>query len=232
LDSSRGPGRAASLLTVRSHTLNPRSRERGGRTPLQKGGDRYKLSTIPNWTVCPSDSRFHPITKDLRRFREMPSFALSRRQRGFESRWGHKLKSLLTRSNTSPPCVRSHPQHELRERAGSETAAAAPDVAAPQLLGFLVVWCRSVSRTAAGQTRADSSGTDLDLQSLARQSEVARPELGARAHCAHCYLVFGAGERWQQLRVLKGSTAIPNGCTPSRNGDSPNQNGAGYERGC
>jgi hypothetical protein len=217
---------------VWSYALGLGSRERGGRTRLQKGGCQRNLPTSLVSHVCASHSGFEPIMRKPERCRKMPGFALSRRQRGFESRWGHKLKSLLTRSNTSPPCVRSHPQHELRERAGSETAAAAPDVAAPQLLGFLVVWCRSVSRTAAGQTRADSSGTDLDLQSLARQSEVARPELGARAHCAHCYLVFGAGERWQQLRVLKGSTAIPNGCTPSRNGDSPNQNGAGYKRGC
>ena len=108
------PGVAASLLTVWSHASNPRSRERGGRTPRQRDGNRCKLSTIPDCTVCPSDSRFHSITKDLRRFREMPSFALSRRQHGFESRWGHKIKSLLTRPNTSPPCVRFHPQHEVR----------------------------------------------------------------------------------------------------------------------
>jgi len=96
------PGDTASLLTVWSHALNPRSRERGGRTPLQRGGDRCKLSTIPNCTVCPSDSRFHSITKDLRRFREMPSFALSRRQRGFESRWGHKINW----SSPFPPILR------------------------------------------------------------------------------------------------------------------------------
>ena len=33
----------------------------------------------------------------------MPDFALSRRQRGFESRWGHKIKAPLTRSNTLTP---------------------------------------------------------------------------------------------------------------------------------
>ena len=59
----------------------------------------------------------------------MPYFALSRRQRGFESRWGHKIKPPLTRSYTSHPLGRQ-PQHELRERAGNETAAAALDVAA------------------------------------------------------------------------------------------------------
>jgi hypothetical protein len=95
-------GVAASLLTVWSNALNPRSRERGGRTTIQRGGDRCKLSKIPNCTVCPSDSRFHSITKDLRRFREMPSFALSRRQHGFESRWGYKIKRPLTRPDTAP----------------------------------------------------------------------------------------------------------------------------------
>jgi hypothetical protein len=32
----------------------------------------------------------------------MPGFALSRRQRGFESRWGHNVKMALTRPNASP----------------------------------------------------------------------------------------------------------------------------------
>jgi hypothetical protein len=104
-------------------------RERGGRTPPQNGGNPCKLSTIPNRTVCPSDARFHPITNDLRRFREMPSLALSRRQRGFESRWGHKIKPPLTRSDTSHPSGRRQPLPELRERAGSETSSAALDVA-------------------------------------------------------------------------------------------------------
>jgi excisionase family DNA binding protein len=67
----------------------------------------------------------------------------------------------------------------------------------------LVVSCRSVSRTAAGQTRTDSSGPDLDLQSLARPRQVARREVGVRADCTHCYLILGAGERWQQLLVLR-----------------------------
>ena len=66
-----------------------------------------------------------------------------------------------------------------------------------------MVWCGSVSQTAAGQTHADSSGPDLDLQSLALPKQVARRALGVRAHCAHCYLILGAGERWQQLLVLK-----------------------------
>jgi hypothetical protein len=47
---------------------------------------------IPNCPVSPSDSRFHRIIKDLRKFRKMPIFALSRRQHGFEPRWGHKIK--------------------------------------------------------------------------------------------------------------------------------------------
>jgi hypothetical protein len=82
-------GVAASLLTVWSRALSPGSREHGGRKIPQKGGNRCKLSMISCGTVCPSDSWFRSITKDLGRRREMPSFALSRRQRGFESRWGY-----------------------------------------------------------------------------------------------------------------------------------------------
>jgi hypothetical protein len=64
-----------------------------------KGGNRCKLLTIPNCVICPSDNRFRSITKDLGSLREMPSFALSRRQHGFEPRWGHKIKVSLTRSS-------------------------------------------------------------------------------------------------------------------------------------
>jgi hypothetical protein len=73
---------AAILLTVWCRALRPGSRERGGRTIPQKCGNRRKLSMISDCTVCPSDSRFRPLTKDLGRLREISSFALSRRQRG------------------------------------------------------------------------------------------------------------------------------------------------------
>ena len=99
--TASSPRVPASLLTVWSHVSDPRSRERGGRTTPQKSGNWCKPSTIPDRTVRPSDSRFRSITKDLGRLREMPSFALSRRQRGFESRWGHNIKSPLTRPDTS-----------------------------------------------------------------------------------------------------------------------------------
>jgi hypothetical protein len=84
-----------------SRALSPRLRERGRRTPLQEDRNWCKLITISVYTVGPSYMRFRLITKDLGRFREMPSFALSRRQRGFESRWGHKIKPALTRPDTT-----------------------------------------------------------------------------------------------------------------------------------
>ena len=118
------PGVVASLLTVWSH-IKPRSRERGGRTPPQKGGNRCKLPTTPDRAVCPSGSRFRSIAKDLESLREMPSFALSRRQHGFESRWGYKIKVNLTRSNAPHANRQPQIQPELWERAGSGTAAAA-----------------------------------------------------------------------------------------------------------
>jgi hypothetical protein len=107
-------------------------RERGGRTPPQNGGNPCKLSAIPNRTVCPSDTRFHPITNDLGRFREMPSLALSRRQRGFESRWGHNIKSPLTRPDATASrsaSLRIHRQGRARDAGAAASAAfgRAPD---------------------------------------------------------------------------------------------------------
>jgi hypothetical protein len=63
---------------------------------------------ISECTARPSQSSFRSIAKDLGRHREMPSFALSRRQHGFESRWGYKIKpSSPTRLDTAtsqPAC--------------------------------------------------------------------------------------------------------------------------------
>ena len=136
----------ASLLTVWSH-LKPRSRERGGRTPPQKGGNRCKLPTTPDRAVCPSGSRFRSIAKDLESLREMPSFALSRRQRGFESRWGHKLKVALTRPDTRV----SQPASPGIDRQGRAGDARTPTGAA--------LW--PSSRSADLACRLDSAGVVL-----------------------------------------------------------------------
>jgi hypothetical protein len=64
-------------------------RERGGRARLQNGDRQDKLPTTFVLYVCASHSRFQPMTRDPGRCRQMPDFALSRRQRGFESRWGY-----------------------------------------------------------------------------------------------------------------------------------------------
>jgi hypothetical protein len=66
---------------------------------MQKGDRQHKLLTTPSQHICASQSRFQPITRDLGRRRKMPNFALSRRQRGFESRWGYMIKVPLTGSN-------------------------------------------------------------------------------------------------------------------------------------
>jgi hypothetical protein len=95
-----------------------------------------------NWTVCPSGGTVQPITKDLGRFREMPSFALSRRQRGFESRWGHKIKPSLTRQNAPYSCRRRRAQHELRERQGSGPHRTAT-TSSPLGCSASVLWLRS-----------------------------------------------------------------------------------------
>jgi hypothetical protein len=130
--------------------IKPRSRERGGRTPPQKRGNRCKLPTIPDRAVCPSGSRFRSIAKDLGSLREMPSFALSRRQRGFESRWGHKIKPPLTRPDTTASrsaSPRIHRQGRARDAAAlaSAPSAGAPDQ--PILLGH--IWVRGCRRTCA-----------------------------------------------------------------------------------
>jgi hypothetical protein len=122
--------------------------------------------------VCASHRRFQPITRDFGSFQKMPNFALSRRQRGFESRWGYKIKPALTRSNTSHPCVRRQPQHELRERAGSETATATLDAAA--LLAAWVPPCRLASGVFAA---APEAGTRR-LQQLRSGPPVAGPRNG------------------------------------------------------
>jgi hypothetical protein len=116
---------AASVLIVLFDALGLGSGERGGRTRPQKGESQHNTPTTLVLHVCASQSRFQPITRDLGSCRKRPGFALSRRQHGFEPRWGHKIKVALTRSNTSHPRVRYQPHHELRERAGSRTVAAA-----------------------------------------------------------------------------------------------------------
>jgi hypothetical protein len=80
-----------------------------------------EANNVSDCTVCPSQSRFRLITKDLGRFREMPHFALSRRQRGFESRWGHKKKPALTRPDTTASRSAS-PRSTARTREGRRSS--------------------------------------------------------------------------------------------------------------
>jgi hypothetical protein len=68
------------------------SREYGGRTPEQKGEGQHNLPNDLLLHESASHSRFQLTTRDLGRHRQMANLALSRRQRGFESRWGHKIK--------------------------------------------------------------------------------------------------------------------------------------------
>jgi hypothetical protein len=74
---------------------------------------------ISDCTVCPSQSRFRLITKDLGRFREMPHFALSRRQRGFEIPLGIQDQIASDRPNAPRSCGRHQVQHELRRDRGA-----------------------------------------------------------------------------------------------------------------
>jgi hypothetical protein len=100
-----GQQRCSCRLTVERSTNLPivwccisplGSRERGGRTHLQNGDSQHNLPTTFLLHVYASHSMFQPITRDLGKCREIPNFALSRRQHGFEPRWGHKIKMPLT----------------------------------------------------------------------------------------------------------------------------------------
>src|SRR5829696_4339069 len=61
---------AVRVLSVWFHALGLGSRERGGRTLLQKGESKDNLPTIFVMNVCPSHSRFQPITADIERSRK------------------------------------------------------------------------------------------------------------------------------------------------------------------
>ena len=75
----RGPSRthnqvsdvAASLLNVLSCASSLGLRARGGRTLLQTGESKDKLPTTFVTNVCPSHSRFQPISDDIERSRKL-----------------------------------------------------------------------------------------------------------------------------------------------------------------
>jgi hypothetical protein len=69
----------ASLLNVWSHALGSRSRERRGRTRLQKRDNQHNLPTTFSLHICASQSRFRPMLRDLGNYRKCP---LSRFQGG------------------------------------------------------------------------------------------------------------------------------------------------------
>ena len=66
---------AASLLNVWSCASSLGLRTRGGRTLLQKGESKDNLPTIFVVNVCPSHSRFQPISADIERSRKLPKEA-------------------------------------------------------------------------------------------------------------------------------------------------------------
>jgi hypothetical protein len=126
------------------------SREHEGRTSLQNSEAQHKLSMTFLLLIFASHRSFQPIRRDLESQRKMPNFALSRRQRGFESRWGHKIKPPLTRPDTTngqPESPRIGRQGRARD-AGAPASAAfgrAPD----QLIFLGQRWCCECRRTCA-----------------------------------------------------------------------------------
>ena len=115
-----------------SSALSSELRERGGRTRLQKSDSRHKPPTTLLLPICASHSRFQLIIRDLGTCRKVPNCALSRRQHGFESRWGHKIKPSLTRPDTTASRSASpwiHRQGRARDAGAPASAAfgSAPD---------------------------------------------------------------------------------------------------------
>jgi hypothetical protein len=78
---------------------------------LQKSDGRHSPSTTFLLPVCASQSKFRLIIRDLEKRGKMRNFALSRRQRGFESRWGHKIKPSLT--SQTPRILVSDVSHSM-----------------------------------------------------------------------------------------------------------------------
>jgi hypothetical protein len=97
---------------------------------VQNRESHHNLLTTFPLCVCASQRRFQPITRDLGGCRKMLEFALSRRQRGFESRWGYKFKVTLTRSNAPHVNGQRQVQHQLMERQGADRAVS-PQTSSP-----------------------------------------------------------------------------------------------------
>src|SRR5215207_4167970 len=95
------------------------SREQAGPTTVQMDANRRDPPTKIDRVFVLVRPWFRQRSADLANRQQVPSIALSRRQRGFESRWGYKIKVVLQGSNASASCRRCQGQHELRERQGS-----------------------------------------------------------------------------------------------------------------
>ena len=170
-----GQQRCSCRLTVERSTNLPivwcctsplRSRERGGRTRLQNGDSQDNLPTTFLSHVHASHSRFQPITRDLGKCRAMPNFALSRRQHGFESRWGYKIKPPLTRPDTTT----SQPASPRVDRQGRARDARAPAGAA---FGTLQI----------SRLRLPKHGARVPADLCCRELG---PRLGPQGALAHC----------------------------------------------
>jgi hypothetical protein len=98
-----------------------------------------------------------PPTGINRRSRLGTWTALSRRQRGFESRWGYKIKPHLTRPSAWRSRRRRQPKRELRERAGARPRRSAGCCRPTQLL-----WVPRVVSIYVCCVAANGQGRDWD----------------------------------------------------------------------
>jgi hypothetical protein len=141
----------------------------------QKGESQHSTPTTLVWDVCASQSGFQPITRDLGSCPKKPSFALSRRQRGFESRWEHKVKTCLTRPDTTASRSASRIYRQGRARDAGAPASATfsrapqqPTFARPTpgaaSVGGLVLLLRRVFRQATFKLQGRQGSLDEQTQ--------------------------------------------------------------------
>jgi hypothetical protein len=197
----------------------------------QKGDSQHNSPTTFLLHVYASHSRFQPITRNLGRCREIPNFALSRRQRGFESRWGHKIKVTLTRSNALYSPGRRQAQLELRERQGSGSSAAAVQLASYTMAR------RPLGAASGSVPQPPQSGCSLEqlrsgtFSSVPRQMQVDRGEL-ARTHLVTSIRSLQNQDRSPRLGVLKGIDSHTKPLHTTHQGRFLQQKGADHEPDC
>jgi hypothetical protein len=144
------------------------------------------------------------------------------------TRWGDSIKAALTRSDARSCCQRCQVQHELRERAGSETAAAAlqPRPSLSRVGSLVKRSPGSVQNPLAAAGQAYS--TSIENVRLAAPPSAGVPEANSSAgtRLTSAPSSCSSTERSAHQLSLRGSTATPNRRTQLTNADCPQRDGS------